>query len=371
MTMMIPIFALLGASDIATGILFSAKAALQICSSPIMASYVDRHQKAMIMSGVVLQVISILVFYVVKFDYGMWFCARALSGIASAAIMSAGMAHLKSKHSDNDERGTVMGIATTGIVTGVCLGPMFGGVLYDFNPRLPFIMLASVEMVLLIALAIFLPATMAKTAAENAEADSVSTRAMLSDDMILKPLAGLAVANACISCLESTVSKYFMSTFGMNPGGVGTFYLWNAAASCLMSGFAGPIGNYFGRKNAVMAGLVMQGVFMMVGPKDSLIVEVVSFVGVGLGMGCIDGTMPALLGEVADARFNGSGKVYVLANVAVQVGFVLGPVLGNVIRQFCGFQVCCITAGMLVVLYTGLFSSMPKLQAVGVPLLAH
>ena len=39
-------------------------------------------------------------------------------------------------------------------------------------------------------------------------------------------------------------------------------------------------------------------------------VEVISLVGLGLGMGLVDSVMPAMLGALSALRFNGSGVVY-------------------------------------------------------------
>lgn len=364
---MIPIFSLLEASDIATGVLFSAKAALQVCSSPVMTRYIDTHQRAMILGGLTLQITSVLVFYAVSFQYWLWLCARALSGVASAAIISAGMAHLKTLHPDHDERAKVMGWATTGIIAGVCLGPLFGGVLHDFNPRLPFISLALLEVLVLCLTMMFLPGVQSCAAAETS---SASVRDMLADPFVWKPLSGLMAANAAISCLESTVSRYFMVHFDFSPGQVGAFYLNTSVPSIIASGFAGHIGNYFGRRRAIAATLVLQGLFMMLGPKSLLSVEVLSFAGIGFAMGGTDGMMPALLGEFVDERFGGSGKIYVLSNVAVQVGFVLGPILGNAVTQLYGFQACCVVLGGMLVLCSAVFSSLPKSHSLADALLA-
>uniref|UniRef100_A0A7S2TFC7 Major facilitator superfamily (MFS) profile domain-containing protein n=1 Tax=Prorocentrum micans TaxID=2945 RepID=A0A7S2TFC7_PROMC len=83
----------------------------------------------------------------------------------------------------------------------------------------------------------------------------------------------------------------------------------------------------------------------MIGPKSLLWVNLLSFVGLGAGMGIIDGATPSLLAEVASDRFGGSGKIFVLSNVAVQLGFAVGPVLGNAIVGHYGFGVCSAVTG--------------------------
>jgi MFS family permease len=55
---------------------------------------------------------------------------------------------------------------------------------------------------------------------------------------------------------------------------VGAFYLVAALPSCLCSLVAGPMGNRIGRRPTVMLGCVLEGGFMMLSPKDNLLVEV-------------------------------------------------------------------------------------------------
>lgn len=350
MTMAIPIFPLLGMSPVATGYLFSAKAACQILFSPFLARFVNRHEKRMILGGLTSQGLSILVF-AMSFDYKLWLFARAASGISSAAIVSAGLAHLKRRYSDQQERAVAMGLATTGIVGGVCFGPVLGGLLYEASPQLPFALLAGLVSATAVLAARYLPTFGADVAAER---EDVPVSSMLRRPEAYLPLGALVVANAGISCLESTVARHLSVNFGLAVASVGSFFLLVSAPSCLLSALAGPIGNRIGQGALVRAGLLVQGLFTCLGPKSSLGANVVSMLGLGAGMGMIDGAAPALLGAVADKHFKGSGKIFILSNMAVQLGFVVGPVLGNVMVEACGFGGCCVASGSLLVVYAAL-----------------
>ena len=154
MTMAIPIFPLLGASDSRTGVLFAGKAAFQILCSPAMTLVVDKIPKRLLlMAGLMLEIVSLLIF-ACSFDLLTYAFARAISGIGSAAIMSAGMAHLKETFIDVEQRATAMGIATTGIIGGVCVGPLFGGSLFQLWRPLPWLALALVDVALLVLFAV-------------------------------------------------------------------------------------------------------------------------------------------------------------------------------------------------------------------------
>jgi len=179
------------------------------------------------------------------------------------------------------------------------------------------------------------------------------------------------LANAGISCLESTFAAYSLHTFGWSAAKVGACYLLTSVPSVLMSGLAGPIGNRVGDRPLVLkVGLAMQGIFMMIGPKELLSVEVISLIGLGFGMGIVDGTGNPILDEASADHFGGSAKIFVLSNIAVQLGFVVGPVLGNAIVERYGFSKCCLVAGAAMVLYAPVISSGGAKASSQEPLLA-
>lgn len=350
MTMAIPIFPLLNKPDALIGVLFAAKAMFQILFSPLMVPFVDLHEKSMIIAGLGLETLSVLVF-ALTFDYSTWFVARAVSGVASAAIVSAGLAHLSRRYADPEQRAIAMGLATTGIIAGVCLGPLLGGTLYQACPSLPFALLAAMQILTGFFAWVRLPAIPARSREDK---DSTKVVQMLRNPEVWRPLGALVLANAGISCLESTVTRYMMHTFEFTIGQVGALFLLVSAPACLLSGMAGALGNRIGRATLVQAGLVIQGLFSALGPKHMFGVEVLSLVGIGAGMGAIDGASPSLLGEAAEKHFGGTGKIFVLSNVAVQLGFVVGPVLGSIVAGRFGFSACSVAAGALLLAYAPL-----------------
>mmetsp|Transcript_30502 Transcript_30502/g.87431 ORF Transcript_30502/g.87431 Transcript_30502/m.87431 type:complete len:403 (-) Transcript_30502:92-1300(-) len=358
MTMAIPIFPLLHTSDFMTGLLFAAKAICQICCSPLLSGLIDRHGKAIIMLGLALEISTLLMFSV-TFSYDVWMLARGLSGVASAALVSAGFAQLQRAFPEQEERAMAMGLATTGIIAGVCLGPVFGGTLYELRPCLPFALLALLEAAVLAAVWLGLPQSSvgAVAEAEAGKTDGTTMVAMLKCREVAEVLGALMLANAAIACLESTTARYFMNTFDFTVGQVSLFYLFTSVPSCLVSGLAGPLANSFGARRVLGLGLALQGFFTLVGPKDVLGLEVASFVILGAGMGAVDGTSPAILGQLADSKFGGTGKIYLMSNIAVQSGFVIGPILGNAVVEVGGFSCGMFVMGAALFSYALLFSA--------------
>jgi hypothetical protein len=85
------------------------------------------------------------------------------------------------------------------------------------------------------------------------------------------------------------------------------------------------------RSYGIVLGLFLQGLFSIVGPKTSPAFHAFCLGVLGGGMGIVDGVAPSVLGEVVkrNSQFRNTGKVFVLANMSVQLGFVVGPLLGN------------------------------------------
>lgn len=345
MFMCIPIFPSLGKSNLQTGCLFAAKATFQILSSPLMARIVDHHGKAMLLGGLCLESLSILAFMFTH-DYVTWFCARALSGVASASIISSGLAHLSKRYSDTEQRAVAMGFSATGIMAGTCIGPVMGGVLYEISPGLPFLILASLELLVVVLVWLFLPDL--KVDDLDAKVAEASTGELLRNADVFRFLGVLVITNTGCGCVEGTIARRLIDTFGLHPGQVGKMYLLLALSSIVFAAASGDLGNTVGRVTVIRAGLLIQGLAIFLGATSSLAWTAVSLMMMGVGIGLIDGATPPLLEEIVQKHFASSGRIFVMSNTCVQLGFLVGPLMGNAIIDCWGYTICCICGGALV-----------------------
>jgi predicted MFS family arabinose efflux permease len=249
MTIVIPIFPVLQESEVRTGMLFSAKAAVQIFSAPLVATVVDDLGLQPLMLGLVVEVGTTLVFAFTQ-DYTIWFGARACQGLASACILSSGFLHVQRAYAgDRAAMGAAMGTVTTGIISGVVLGPPIGGILYGWSPALPFLLLASLlaavlAMTCVLSCMVRSAAATASAATKSAAAATAaaspsgrSTRskaiALLSDTRITVVLGALFAANAAISCLEATIGMYATRSLGLDTSDVGFLFMVTAIPSVI------------------------------------------------------------------------------------------------------------------------------------------
>lgn len=273
MTIVIPIFPVLQESEVSTGMLFSAKAALQIFSAPLVASAVDDHGLRPLMLGLAIEVASTLVFAFTQ-DYAIWFGARACQGLASACILSSGFLHVQRAYADDPPAlGAAMGTVTTGIISGVVLGPPIGGILYGVSTALPFLLLASLLAIVLI-MTVILSCMMSSAATvpaddpaspegKRANAHSKAVK-LLADSRITVVLGALFVANAAISCLEATIGMYATRSLGLDTSDVGFLFMVTAIPSVIGAKLAGTLGALAqGRKRwrVALGGMLLQGGF--------------------------------------------------------------------------------------------------------------
>jgi len=372
MTVVIPIFPTLGASEFATGLLFSGKAMLQVLSVPFVAKIVDGQGLKPLVVGLCINLTSNLVFAMTS-DYNTWLFARAVQGLASSCILCSGFLHIQQLHPVDSELGEAMGVVTTGIITGVTVGPPVGGVLFAVQPQAPFIVLSGVLLLvsgLTVLYMVKYPmerGQMKRLADNDHDEDDETAKLphqpesaaqkvweLLTDPHILVALGALWVANAVIACLESTLGYYLENEMHLTPGEVGLVYMVTAIPSVIGAKVSGGFGNRFGRARVIQLGMVMQGAFFALGPKDSVPVEVISLVGLGFGMGLVDGCAPAMLAYRTETAHGGTGVVYTLSSAATQLGFIAGPLSGSALMEVLGFQVMTLLLGVAMVMYAPL-----------------
>ena len=279
MTLVIPIFPKLGVSDVEVGVLFSAKAAVQVVTSPLVARVVDGCGLLPMLLGLLIELLTSIGF-TISTKYSLWFVMRAIQGLASAAILSSGFLHVQQLHAgDSDALGNAMGTVITGIIGGVMLGPPLGGLLFEVGEKWPFWFSAAIIGVSISFAAVYMQrhslgcgrghsTDVAQGGNEHGQGESEidddrSTRAkicaLLHDKHVLVVLGALFFANAAISCLEATAGLHLEDTLDMTPGQVGLMYMATAGPSVLGSKVGGWLGNKYGRWKIIMRGMVLQG----------------------------------------------------------------------------------------------------------------
>ena len=357
MTSIIPLFPMLGYSEVATGLLFSCKAMVQMVTAPLFSTIIDRYPLQLLILGLVTDICATLTF-ATEINYTTWFIARSVQGFASAAILPSCNAIIQRVYThDEPTRVKAFGISTGGIIAGVVIGPPVGGVLFSVNPALPFVSTAFLLSITAMC-AVYVMRTTPLPSLEKAKGESAIMK-LLADPFIRTTLGALFFANFGISAFQATFGVFAINSLGLSLAGVGVMYMWGTVPSIIASTTIGPFLYSLGmdKWKIVCLGLLSQGSFFMLGPKAVPALMRASFVGQGFGMGLTEGMCPSLLSLVADKRHKGTTAVHSVSVICVQSSFVAGPILGSWISQYTGFWGMCALLGSAMVFY------MPSLRA--------
>ena len=134
-------------------------------------------------------------------SYPVLFTARALQGLGSACSSVSGMGMLADTYTDDQERGSAMGIALGGLALGVLIGPPFGALLFQmWGKSAPFLILAVLALV-----DGCLQMTLLRPEVRRTEEEAPSLRSLLSDQYILICAGAITVANMGIAMLEPSL----------------------------------------------------------------------------------------------------------------------------------------------------------------------
>ncbi|XP_078094624.1 chromaffin granule amine transporter-like [Mustelus asterias] len=332
------------------GLLFASKAIVQLIVNPIVGPLTNRvgYHCPMFFGFVILFVSTTM--YAFANTYTFLFVARALQGIGSSCSTVAGLAMLASHYPDDIERGKAMGIALGGIAVGVLVGAPFGSVMYEFvGKSAPFLTLAALALLDgVLQLCILHPT---KTIGENQKGESLLT--LLRDPYILVAAGSLCFANMAIAMLEQALPLWMLNTMCTPHLYLGLVFLPGAISYLIATNLFGILANKMGRWLSALIGMLILGVSMITVPlATNIFLLIAPFLGVGLSLGMIDSSMVPTMGYLVDIRHvSVYGSVFALADVALCLGFAIGPSVGGAIVKLIGFPWLMFTIGAINIAY--------------------
>ncbi|XP_075132207.1 chromaffin granule amine transporter isoform X4 [Leptodactylus fuscus] len=279
--------------NVQVGLLFASKAILQLLVNPIVGLITNR----------------------VGYDMPM-FCGFI---ILFMSTISLGM--LANVYTDDYERGQAMGIALGGLALGVLTGAPFGSVMYEFVGKAsPFLVLAVLALLdgalqlCLLRPSKFTPGSIPAT----------PYLALLSDPYILVA-AGLAFLPASVSYL-------------------------------LCTNLFGTLSHKMGRWLCTLLGMIIVGISLLCVP---LAVNIYGLIGpnagIGIALGMVDASIMPIMGQLVDLRHTSVyGGIYAISDIALCMGFAVGPSTGGAIAKAIGFPWLMVIIGVLNIVYAPL-----------------
>ena len=338
--------------NLEVGFLLASKAIVQLLANPFVGFLTDKiGYKIPMVSGFLIMFISTIVFAFGPNYYWLLF-ARSFQGIGSSCASVAGMAVLAQSFPDYNERGNVMGIAISGgIALGVLIGPTFGGFMYEFvGKSSPFLILAFVSFLgLLFQTCIVYPDLKIKDS--NVKTSGILE--LLADTHILIVSGSLMLANMAVAMLQSSLPIVMMDRMDVDLWEIGALFLPCSLSYMTGTCLFGHIASAIGRWLTSLLGLYLIAVaFICVVFIYTPHLLIFPMAATGFGIGMVDSSMMPELGNLVDLRHSAKyGSVYAIGDIAVCVGFAIGPALGGGLSKLIGFKWMAITTCVICLLY--------------------
>ncbi|XP_067250103.1 chromaffin granule amine transporter isoform X2 [Chanodichthys erythropterus] len=307
--------------NVRVGLLFASKALVQLMVNPFVGPLTNRIGYHIPMfAGFAIMFVSTIMF-AFSGTYALLFFARSLQGIGSSFSSVAGLGMLASVYTDDNERGIAMGIALGGLAMGVLIGAPFGSVMYEFvGKSSPFLVLAF--------LAVF---------------DGALQLCILQPSKISP---GSVEGTPLLTLLKD---PYILISAGMAFLPASVFYL-------IGTNLFGILANKMGRWLCSMIGMLIVGISLLCVPFAKNIYGLIGpNGGLGFAIGMVDSSMMAIMGYLVDIRHvSVYGSVYAIADVALCMGFAVGPSTGGAIVRAIGFPNLMVIIGIVNILYAPL-----------------
>ncbi|XP_051806548.1 chromaffin granule amine transporter [Acanthochromis polyacanthus] len=339
--------------NVRVGLLFASKALVQLLVNPFVGPLTNRIGYHIPMfAGFIIMFVSTIMF-AFSGTYALLFFARSLQGIGSSFSSVAGLGMLASVYTDDEERGIAMGVALGGLAMGVLIGAPFGSVMYDFvGKSAPFLILAFLALFDgALQLCILQPS---KISPGSVEGTPLLT--LLKDPYILISAGSLCFANMGVAILEPTLPIWMMQTMCSPKWQLGMAFLPASISYLIGTNLFGVLANKMGRWLCSMLGMFIVGVSLLCVPFATSIYGLIGpNGGLGFAIGMVDSSMMAIMGYLVDIRHASVyGSVYAIADVALCMGFAIGPSTGGALVQAVGFPCLMVFIGVINILYAPL-----------------
>ena len=221
--------------------------------------------------------------------------------------------------------------------------------MYEFVGRSsPFLILASLSFIGLLMQACIIYPDINKT---NGKGPSLLT--LILDPYILIVTGALMLANMAVAMLQSSLPILMMDRMDVDLWQIGATFLPCSVSYMIGTCLFGRIAARIGRWLTSLLGLYMIGcsfisVIFAHTPEFLIIPMAVT----GFGIGMVDSSMLPELGNLVDRRYAATyGGVYAIGDIAVCLGFAIGPALGGGMSKLIGFQWMSVFISILCFIY--------------------
>ncbi|OCT90120.1 chromaffin granule amine transporter-like [Xenopus laevis] len=340
--------------NVRVGLLLAIKAFVQLLTNPIVGKLINRTgYDAPMFCGFIIVFISCLMFAFVN-SYVLLCVARGLQGVGSAFTMVPAMGMLAHLFPDDAERGKAMGLAMSGIAVGVLAGPPFGSAMYEFvGKSSPFLVVAALAFIDgALQLCILKPTKLSPMSVPE-----TPYRVLLTDPYIIVAAVGLCICNLSFGMLEPTIPIRMMETMCAPPYQLGLAFLPCVLSYLICLNLFAGLSQKIGRWLCIMLGMMVVGISVLFMPLAVNIYGLIApQAALGIGFGLFETSMLPIMAYLVDLRHTSNyGGIYAISDIALCVGYALGPLCGGAIAKAIGFSWLMVILGIINIVYAPLF----------------
>jgi DHA1 family solute carrier family 18 vesicular amine transporter 1/2 len=382
-------------TEIALGIFFASKDICQMTFAPFAAILTSKTSPnvALLVSTIGLGLATLL------FAEGTTFIqlliARAFQGAASAAVMCGGMSLIAQTHSSPGEnnRGSAIGLAQTGLALGLLCGPLIGGLLFQklgrkktFQCAAIFVMMNAIAQLFVMILA---PPTSTpkiekqgkqnkKTTTNNEGVSSLPSgsrsrsrwMSLLQNnpDILIVAASTLAI-HSVVGVIKPLSQVVLDKEFGISMIGRSLIISIATVTYFISTPIAGYWSDRISKSKLVATSLLlmfMASVFFGLSLNFGILWPMNIGVGlIGTSMGVAGAASQALLADIVDRGGDSNSDhgeysmVFALSDVADSLGLILGPIIGLYLSQRFGSSVGPAVMGILCLSLVPMVLRMP------------
>ena len=312
-------------------LLYGSYAAGVLLATPLFG-YLGDHlglRRPMIL-GVALSAMATLLFWFAP-SYPLLIMARMCQGAASAATWTAGLALVATSYPLR--RVEMMGYALVGSTAGSIVGPVLGGMLYEFGGfSLPFLITGGLVALDACLRLLLLPAGRAGDGA------SAPLKSLLTDRAILVPAIAVVLAAFGWGIVEPLLPDQ-LGGFGAAPASVGLIF----TIATIAYGFAAPVVSWTSNrvpiKRVIAGGVVAMAIALpLLGLTTGIVAAGIVLCLLSISFAFTLNPTSAELGNAVDRRgLSCYAAVYAVYNIAYSAGMMATDALASAVAENLGF----------------------------------
>lgn len=339
-----------------TGILFGSYAATLLLATPLCGILADRVGRRRTMVWGLSGLVSATLLLATAQSFVLLITARLLQGAAAAATWTAGLT-LVADIFPIETRGRAMGTVMTGAALGMLVGPIFGGLLYEWGGYdLPFLIAACLALIDGLARVALLPDT---TPRSNTD---ISIITLLGHRRVLLAGSVVLLAAGVVSLLEPTLPLYLHQQFDASPSMIGLLFAVIALASGVVNPLAGILADRYGRWPIICTGLLALALTLpLIALSHSLLAVIPVLFLVGSSTTLVLTPPLAALADAVDQYGHGTyASAYAIFNLAYAGGMLGGPLIGGILISVYSFPIMLILISSSVLAVCCVLMTIPK-----------